>query len=58
LPTHHGKPPPPKSLKTTESLFAKNHEPFFNTIDPTATWARCENHFFGARNPLDFYSCP
>ena len=31
LPTHHGKPPPLNSQRT-ESLFAKNHEPFFNGI--------------------------
>jgi len=24
----------PESLKQTESWFADNHEPFFNTIDP------------------------
>jgi hypothetical protein len=42
LPAHHGKPPP-QSLKTTESLFAKNHEPFFNAIDPTETWTPCSS---------------
>src|SRR5260221_5793491 len=33
LPTHHGKPPPLMS-QATESLFAENHEHFFNSIDP------------------------
>jgi hypothetical protein len=33
LSTHHGKPLPLQ----TESLFAENHEPFFNTIDPERT---------------------
>ena len=28
----HGKPPPAECLQQTESLFAENHEPFFNTI--------------------------
>src|ERR1700689_1733776 len=31
--THHGKPPQPNPPQQTESLFAKNHEPFFNAID-------------------------
>src|SRR5260370_3434115 len=31
LPTHHGKPPPLMS-QATESLFAENHEHFFNSI--------------------------
>jgi hypothetical protein len=39
LPTHHGKPPPLKS-QATESLFAENHEYFFNSIDPSATSSR------------------
>jgi len=34
LPTHHDEPPPLDSLKPTESRFAENHEPFFNTIGP------------------------
>jgi len=38
LPTHHGKPPPLMS-QATESLFAENHEHFFNSIDPSETWA-------------------
>jgi hypothetical protein len=33
LPTHHGEPPV-EALTQTESWFAYNHEPFFNTIDP------------------------
>jgi hypothetical protein len=36
LPTHHGKPPPLMS-QATESLFAENHEHFFNSIDPEQT---------------------
>src|SRR5262249_56231 len=38
LPPHHGESP---SLypQATESLFARFHEPFFNAIDPTGTWA-------------------
>jgi hypothetical protein len=36
LPTHHGKPPPLMS-QATESLFAENHEHFFNSIDPKRT---------------------
>jgi hypothetical protein len=35
LPTHHGKPPPLMS-QATESLFAENHEHFFNTIGQNA----------------------
>jgi hypothetical protein len=31
LPTHHGKPPSLMS-QPTESLFAENHEHFFNSI--------------------------
>jgi hypothetical protein len=31
LPTHHGKPPPPNP-SAEESLFAENHETFFNSI--------------------------
>jgi hypothetical protein len=38
LPTHHGKPPP-QNTSSEESLFAENHEHFFNSIDPTETWA-------------------
>jgi hypothetical protein len=34
LPTHHGKPPPLMS-QATESLFAENHEHFFNSIGQT-----------------------
>jgi hypothetical protein len=30
------------SLQQTESLFAENHEHFFNAIDPTETWAAQE----------------
>jgi hypothetical protein len=37
LPTHHGKPPPLMS-QATESLFAENHEHFFNSIDPNRTF--------------------
>jgi hypothetical protein len=32
LPAHHGKPPSLAAFQPTESLFAENHEPFFNTI--------------------------
>jgi hypothetical protein len=38
LPTHHGKPPSLMS-QATESLFAENHEHFFNSIDPEQTFA-------------------
>ncbi len=34
LPTHHGKPPLPYPSPRTERPFAKNHEPFFNSIGP------------------------
>jgi hypothetical protein len=37
LPTHHGKPPPLMS-QATESLFAENHEHFFNSIGQTRPW--------------------
>jgi hypothetical protein len=33
LPIHHGKPPR-LMFQATESLFAENHEHFFNSIDP------------------------
>lgn len=33
LPTHYGEPPPLKFLEDVVTL-AKNHEPFFNGIDP------------------------
>jgi hypothetical protein len=32
LPAHHGKPPSLAAFQPTESLFAENHEPFFNSI--------------------------
>ena len=38
LPTHHGKPPP-LMFQATESLFAENHEHFFNSIDPSRKWS-------------------
>jgi hypothetical protein len=37
LPTHHGKSLAAGNLKLTESLFAKNHEPIFNSIGPKRT---------------------
>jgi hypothetical protein len=40
LRSHHGKPPSLAAFQPTESLFAENHEPFFNTIDPERTSAR------------------
>jgi hypothetical protein len=50
LPTPSWQTSAPEALTATESLFAKNHEPFFNTIDPyrnlvsgSTTSARC--HF-------------
>jgi hypothetical protein len=40
------------SLQSTESLFAENHEPFFNTIDPQATLAvHCGNGFDAGFSP-------
>jgi hypothetical protein len=45
LPTHHGKPPPLMS-QATESLFAENHEHFFNSIGQTRTSSS------GAARPL------
>jgi hypothetical protein len=38
LPAHHGKPPHRQKSQQTESLFAENHAPFFNGIDPTVTF--------------------
>ena len=40
----HGKTPPPEA-QPTESLFAENHEPFFNAIDPERTCGGCEEAF-------------
>jgi hypothetical protein len=50
LSTHHGKPPPLNASKT-ESLFAKNHEPFFNAIDPkrTSAYLFCRDAVYGCR---------
>jgi hypothetical protein len=56
LPAHHRKLRRRKP-KQTESLFAENHEPFFNTIDPEQTSLLCAAkweadvqrfHFFGS----------
>src|SRR5438132_8744935 len=37
LSTQHGKPPPAECRQPTESLFVKNHEPFFNAIGQSRT---------------------
>jgi hypothetical protein len=37
LPTHHDEASVAANRQQTESLFAQNHEGFFNTIDPLRT---------------------
>jgi hypothetical protein len=41
LSTHHGKPPSLAAVQPTESLFAENHEPFFNNIGHSRHFPHC-----------------
>jgi hypothetical protein len=41
LPTHHDQVSAAANRQQTESLVAKNHEGFFNIIDPNPTSAQC-----------------